>query len=147
MEFDNIMKIELLNKQHFDMGFLDVLAELTEVNLTPEEAIDKCSYLTETINGYIFVAIENDRVVGTAALYILHKFIHKMGKVGLIEDVVVARNHRQKGIGKLLIDHAVDFAKSHFAYKLILNCSLNNIQFYEKCGFHNHEYQMRMDLK
>ncbi len=139
--------IETLKAKHMNMGFLDVLEELTEVGLTPEEAIRAHSNLMVRMNGTIFVALEENKVIGTAAIHMLPKFVHKLGFVGLVEDVVVAQTHRGQGVGKLLMYNAVDFAKGRWnCYKIVLDCDDNNIPFYESCGFYRHEYQMRMDL-
>lgn len=140
------MHIETLQAKHMNMGFLDVLSELTEVNLTPTEAIRAHSNLMTRMNGNIFVALEENRVIGTVSVHILPKFIHRLGSVGLIEDVVVASTHRGKGLGKSLMARAIVYAGSNHCYKIILDCDDNNIPFYESCGFYRHEYQMRMDL-
>jgi len=138
--------IETLQAKHMNMGFLDVLEELTDVDLTPTEAIRAHSNLMVRMNGTIFVALEENQVIGTISIHILPKFVHRLGFVGLIEDVVVLESHRNKGIGQALMHSAKVFIAAQGCYKIILNCSLNNIPFYEQCGFHVGEYQMRMDL-
>ncbi len=138
--------IETLSAKHMTMGFLEVLSELTEVDLGPTEAIRAHSHVMSKMNGQVWVALENNVVVGTASIHILHKFIHRCGYVGLIEDVVVLDSHRGQGIGEALVLRAISYAGVNQCYKVILDCSLNNIPFYEKCGFQNYEYQMRMDL-
>lgn len=141
------MHIETLSAKHMNMGFLDVLEELTEVNLTPTEAISAFWNIMVRMNGTIFVAINENKVVGTAAVHILPKFVHRLGSVALIEDVVVNNSFRNKGVGQDLMTEVVNFAKQRDVYKIILNCNLNNIPFYEKCGFSTSEYQMRLDIK
>lgn len=139
--------IETLKAKHMSMGFLDVLAELTDVDLTVDEAIRAHSNRMVRMNGTVFVALEENKVIGTASIHIIPKFVHKLGFVGLVEDVVVSQTHRGQGVGKLLVWNAVEFAKNNFScYKIILDCDSTNIDFYQKCGFYQHETQMRMDL-
>ena len=51
-----------------------------------------------------------------------------------------------KGVGKTIIDSLVEIAKEEGCYKVILNCSNENVPFYIKCGFKLTENEMRMDL-
>ena len=60
----------------------------------------------------------------------------------LIEDVVVEKKERGKGIGKLLIEHLINFSKSKSCDKIILNSKESNIPFYNKLGFVQNEIQM-----
>ena len=50
-----------------------------------------------------------------------------------------------RGLGKMLIEKLKDLAVEKGCYKTILNCSEDNIGFYEKCGFYQKEVQMRWD--
>ena len=57
-----------------------------------------------------------------------------MGKVGHIEDVVVSSDLRGHGLGKLVVNKCLVYAKSEGCYKCILDCSEENIEFYKKCN-------------
>lgn len=74
-------------------------------------------------------------IVGSVTIFIEAKLIHNFGKVAHIEDVIVDNTCRGKGLGKMLVQTCIDYAKIHYCYKIILNCSDENIPFYEKCGF------------
>tara|TARA_R100000808_G_C2100681_1_gene117844 strand:+ start:148 stop:582 length:435 start_codon:yes stop_codon:yes gene_type:complete len=93
-----------------------------------------------------FVYEDEGRVVGTATVLIEHKLLHYGSRVGHIEDVVVDKNTRKSGIGKELIKACVDFCRYNKCYKAILDCSEENIPFYEKCGFTFAENCMRINL-
>ena len=92
----------------------------------------------------ILVAIQDDVVIGTAAILIEYKI--RGDACAHIEDVVVAAQRRTYGTGRLLIEKLIEIAKDHQCYKAILDCSENNVSFYEKCGFRKYENCMRMDL-
>ena len=93
-----------------------------------------------------FVYEEEGRVIGTATVLIEHKLLHYGSRVGHIEDVVVDKNARKSGIGQELIKACIDFCRYNKCYKAILDCSEENIPFYEKCGFTFAENCMRINL-
>lgn len=95
---------------------------------------------------YICKEIEKDKIVGIITVFIERKLIHNLGKVAHIEDLVVDKEERNKGISQLLIDKCVNHAKIEKCYKIILNCNENLIKFYEKKKFYNAGYQMRMNI-
>jgi glucosamine-phosphate N-acetyltransferase len=65
-----------------------------------------------------------------------------MGKVAHIEDVVVDKEYRSHGLGKLLIQDGIKIANREKCYKIILDCEEKNVGFYEKCGFEKKGIQM-----
>ena len=75
------------------------------------------------------------KVIGTGALIVERKFTRKLGICGHIEDIVVDPNYRGKNLGRRLITVLKALAEVNQCYKVILDCSQNNIEFYEKCGF------------
>lgn len=83
---------------------------------------------------------------GVASLYVLEKLMHSGSNVGLIEDVAVDSDSQGMGIGRMLINKLVEVAQEEKCYKVILNCSEDNVGFYEKCGFTQKEVQMRIDI-
>ena len=126
-------------------GFLDVLANLAEVGLNIEKAGE---IIRERLRTGVrtYIAMCGEQVVGTAALLVEQKFIHRGGYVGHIEDVVVLAEHAGKGIGSKLVQHCLKEARKIGCYKVILACVEDNIPFYEKLGFRRHEIEMRFDF-
>jgi glucosamine-phosphate N-acetyltransferase len=59
---------------------------------------------------------------------------------------VTRKGFEGHGIGSALINHALHFARTVGCYKVVLDCSDNNISFYQKAGFRVHETSMRYDL-
>ncbi len=93
------------------------------------------------------VAFDGDRLVGTASLLVERKLLRGGGAVGHIEDVVVSRNTRGRGVGRLLIDHLVDRCRRLSCYKVILTCADHVAPFYERCEFSPVGNLMRRDLE
>lgn len=143
---DRSIKITIRNLRDSDLnrGFLETLANLSEVRLTPEAA--RKVLAARPANEHTFVAIRNGRVVGTTSLLVDQKFIHGGGRVGNIEDVVVAPDAQHCGIGTALVKHAIQRARAMRCYKVILHCFGHLGGFYQRMGFREYNIGMRLDL-
>lgn len=97
---------------------------------------------------FILVYLLDDKIVGTITFYVEPKLNHGGRYCGHIEDVIVDQQHRNSGIGKELVNTAFNYLKDQSnLYKIILNCSEDNILFYESCGFFVSEnLEMRRDI-
>jgi len=93
-----------------------------------------------------FIFEHENRIVGTATVLIENKLLHYGSKVGHIEDVVVDKRLRMSGVGKNLIQKCVEFCRRESCYKAILDCSQENVPFYESCGFTHYENCMRINF-
>jgi putative acetyltransferase len=85
-------------------------------------------------NGQIFMARLDDKPVGCCALLALPDGSFEIAKMA-VDDKLQAR-----GIGRLLLEHVVGFARAHSVARLYLetNSSLKNaIHLYESVGFRN----------
>jgi glucosamine-phosphate N-acetyltransferase len=146
-EVEDAMDLEIAELQERDLaaGFLESLATLADVGLTPEEATgllhDRARQGIKT-----YVARLNGRVVGTASLLVERKFIHRGGKVGHIEDVAVDRDVQLRGIGTRLVAHATGEARKLGCYKVILDCFERLTPFYARLGYRVFNIGMRNDL-
>ena len=86
----------------------------------------------------IFVAVTNDNqdwVIGTTTLLVEPKFIFRGGKVRHIEDVSVKVEYQRRGIGFKLVNHATKQAALMGCVKTVLDCSDENLPFYQKVGY------------
>jgi len=61
---------------------------------------------------HLFVALSDDRIVGTATLCV---FVSPTGTKGKVEDVVVTKSWRGQGIGRQLVEFAIGYAREHYA--------------------------------
>lgn len=129
-----------LNAKDFFNGYLDLLSQLTTVgDMSYMEFRDQLNKINKANTCKIFVIEHTDqlmqKLVGTATLLLEDKFIHNCGKVGHIEDVVIDEQYRGKGLAKKLINHLTEYARIERCYKVILDCSDENVVVYEKCGY------------
>jgi glucosamine-phosphate N-acetyltransferase len=141
------MNIEIreLEPDDFERGFLETLAELAAVDLTPSAA--RAILETRRRAGVrTFVAVEGARVVGTTSLVVEQKFIHGGALCGHIEDVAVHAEFKKRQIGARLVRHATEAAAQAGCYKVILSCFERLIPFYEGCGYRRHDVGMRADI-
>ena len=95
----------------------------------------------------VFVAESDGRVIGSLTLLVEEKFIHGGGMAGHIEDVAVDGRAQGRGVGRMLVEHALREAKARGCYKTVLDCSDDLVGFYEKLGFTRRGVCMRVDHK
>jgi len=135
---------ELEEKDLFN-GFLQSMDSLKPASIDKEKAIEIYNKIKSNPNHLVYVAILDERVVGSTTMLIEPKFIHDGGNVSHIEDVVVSKEHQGKGIGEMLVQSLLELAKDNNCYKTILDCSDEVKPFYEKIGFKRHSNGMRYD--
>lgn len=142
----NEIKIRQIQQTDLLHGFLKSLDSLRKASdLDQEKAIKIFEKIKSNPNHVIFVAVLEDRIVGSTTLFIEPKFIHNGGFVAHIEDVVISKDLQRKGIGKKLILASLEYAKNNGCYKTILDCADDLKSFYEKIGFKKYSNAMRYD--
>jgi GNAT superfamily N-acetyltransferase len=96
---------------------------------------------------HLFVAVLDEKVVGTFALLIMDNLAHQGTPSGVVEDVVVSATHRGRGIGRLMMDFARARCAERGCYKMALSSNLKRErahQFYDNLGFERHGYSFRI---
>lgn len=96
-----------------------------------------------------FTATENGKILGWAYLYLIFQDRHKE-PYGLMENVYVESEFRNKGIGTKLVNLIIKEAKKRNCYKLIGTSRFKNKRvhgFYQNFGFDKYGFEFRMDLK
>ena len=116
-----------------------VSAMATLVPLLAEKAktpsFSDLQQITTADGTFFFVAEENGVILGTLTLV---TYRIPTGKKAWIEDVVVEKNARGKGIGKLLLEHAMQFAAEQGMPKIDLTSNPTRVaanELYKKIGF------------
>lgn len=112
-----------VNSKDYGMEY----AQKTAQEFTPSEIKRNFSQRTK-----VFVAMENDVVVGTAGL---DKSWYNDDGEYYILTVFVDINHHKKGIGRLLIEEVEKYAKQINAKRLVIPASINGCEFYHKLGY------------
>ncbi|NCB32787.1 MAG: GNAT family N-acetyltransferase [Erysipelotrichia bacterium] len=94
-------------------------------------------------NYKIFVTIDDEKIIGTFAVAIIDNLAHMGATSGLIEDVVVKTDWQGKGVGKQMMEYAIEYCKKYECYKVVLSSNLKREKahlFYESLGFKIHGY-------
>lgn len=119
-------------------GLLDVLENVAAVGpLSKSSAKDILKQIHSNPLHRIFVAILQEKknsglVIGSITLLVEPKLILTGGRVGHIEDVAVRKEYQHRGIGANLVKYATEQAASMGCVRTILDCSKENVPFYEK---------------
>ena len=85
----------------------------------------------------IFVAEENEKIVGFAQLYPLFSST-RMNRLWLLNDLFVKEDFRGKGISKLLLEKCFELGRETHACGVMLETERSNIignQLYQQTGF------------
>ena len=85
-----------------------------------------------------FVAADGDRIVSSLYLAVIPNLTRGGKSIGFIENVITDSEYRRQGIGKKLIDMALEYAKENNCYKVLLQSAMKRKEahiFYESCGF------------
>ena len=112
---------------------MKLISQFRSTTFTEEEYKNVFNKIED--NSTIWVVEYNNELIGTATVIYEYKFIHNIAKSAHIEDVCVDTNHRNKGIGNLLINHVVKEAQKENCYKIILDCDENLETFYTPFTF------------
>lgn len=136
------MHIKLLTdiNQKTVEAFTKLITQLDDHAVPPtKEDLEK---LTTSETSFLFVAVENGEILGTLTI---GTYIIPTGTKVWIEDVVVDNTARGKGIGKQLLQHAIEFSKKRGWKKIDLTSRPTRIaanKLYRKLGFELRETNM-----
>lgn len=100
--------------------------------------------------GYeLLVAEEQGEVVGTTVILIVPNLSHDASPWAVVENVVVDKRYRRRGIGKLLMEYAIARAKKAGCYKIQLSSDKRRKEahlFYRSLGFKASAHGFRLYL-
>lgn len=139
---DNPNIIENIKEQYFWL-----LSELTKTIYieTPlfVKNIEKISKMGSIIIGYIGNPNDdNFELIASGTIIIEPKIIREGKNVGHIEDIVVSKIMRGKGIAQVILNMLKNYAREKNCYKVILDCENDVKDVYIKNGFNVKGIQM-----
>ena len=118
-----------------------LLSQLTSAPLISEKSYnDIINNLDDNHN--IFVYVLDNKIVGMITLLHEQKLIYNGSKIVHIEDLVVDKEYKNRGIGRDLINYCLDKISKEEYYKIILDCSEELERYYNKFGFEKKNIQM-----
>ncbi|MCI5666200.1 MAG: GNAT family N-acetyltransferase [Spirochaetia bacterium] len=140
----DISKIEFRQLTQKDLpSLLELYVQLDENNkdLTTESSIPIWEEISKNPNIKYFGAVDTangDRVVSTCFTMIIPNLTAHGRSICFLENVVTDSAYRKQGLARKVIEMAIEDAKSHNCYKVILqsNCKRTEAhKFYENLGF------------
>jgi streptothricin acetyltransferase len=127
-EVDSILNVAYENKS-FSYSIEKINAYAKKY---PEELIHDYSEYIHNPNQTIYMALLEERIVG-------HIILTKhWNHLAYIEDIVVDHRFRRSGIGRKLLNQAIEWARSSGLQGIMLetqNINVNACKLYESCGF------------
>lgn len=141
--------------------YLELLKQLSPETYLDSDTNDAVAFNNFNMEGYksTFIVLSKPcrKIIGAASVVFEPKFNRKSilknttAICGHIEDVIIDKDYRNRGVGKYLINYVLGVCKSKGCYKVILDCASENVEFYKKCGFEEtnftpHEICMRINL-
>ena len=129
---------------------LDLYAQLDDEEILDLESGARIFKKIRSYPDYsVYVAKMNGRIIGAFELLIMDNLAHRGTPSGIIEDVVVDEKFRSKGIGRKMMEYAMDRCREKGCYKLVLSSNLRRDRahrFYESLGFKKHGYSFLIEL-
>ena len=144
--------IRLAEKKDLEM-ILELYHGLTEDpedKITLPEAEKKFEKFSLYPDYKLYVAEYKNEIVGTFALLIMDNLAHRGESSSVVEDVVIRNDLQGKGIGKVMMNFAMDVSRKKGCYKMVLSSLLRRESahlFYESLGFKKHGYSFVVNLK
>ena len=102
-----------------------------------ETALQNCARLLENPESYILLAKEYGRVVGFINFTTRRTILHPAPS-GLIDELVVTKDSRNKGVGRQLIQAVIDRCKEMGCCEVEVSTEQSNLkaqEFYKAYGF------------
>lgn len=146
--FHDVFEIDNLSKDDYSIEYFKLLGQLSSIE--PETiSREKFNRFIERLNECHMIKVirnrESKTIVASITIFIEEKLIHNFGKVAHIEDVVVDNSVRGVGLGRRLLELAK--LECGGCYKIILDCSNENVEFYRKCGYEWKGHEMALYIK
>ena len=97
----------------------------------------------------LYVAERGGDIVGTFALLVMHNLGHLGAPSAIVEDVAVTPSCHGQGIGKAMMQFALDLCREKGCYKLMLSSNAKREHahaFYESLGFERHGFSFRVNF-
>ena len=146
-----MFNVRMVNKNDLP-ALQELYLNLHDKEIMPitSEVLQLWEEILKTGGYYILIGEDRGEIVSSVTLIIIKNITLKMRSYAIIENIVTAPEHRNKGYAGCLLQKAVEIAKENNCYKIMLmsgSKSESTIRFYTKAGFSDTEktgYVMRL---
>ena len=147
---NSFLEMRLVEPGDYYNDYFLLLSDLSDIDPTKINLQQFSRYIDNMHINYKQVWVIEDtrykKIVCSMTILFEDKLIHTMSKVCHIEDLVVHHSVRRYGLGRAMMDHALQMAKEYDCYKMTLYCKDDLIPFYEKCNLQKKGVEMAMYL-
>lgn len=137
----------LLVKEHYDF---DPQRFLAARQVTPEGYASFISTQLKDPDKAVLVADDKGDVIGYAYAAVEgYDYMALRGPAGVLHDIIVDPEHRGRGIGRLLLDAALEFFRSRGVPRVVLSTAEQNEaaqRLFTKMGFRRTMIEMTREL-
>jgi len=121
------------------LAVAQLAVQMWEDNVT-EELAEELAEVIDSDEGVIFVAKENEKIVGFAQCQLRHDYVEgtESSPVGYLEGVFVKEECRNQGIAKELLQACENWALEKGCHEFASDCELENqtsLKFHMSVGF------------
>ncbi|MBN2419905.1 MAG: GNAT family N-acetyltransferase [Deltaproteobacteria bacterium] len=132
------MRIREANKKDYNQ-IMALYQQLQPEDPVVEECKGKSVFesLIKSNNNIIIVAEIEDTIVSSCYLNLIPNLTRNAKPYAVIENVITEMNHRNKGIGKKVLEYALNKAWQSGCYKVMLLTGKKDestLNFYKACG-------------
>jgi glucosamine-phosphate N-acetyltransferase len=135
----DIIKSNKASLGEINTQYINLLSSLTKTEKINIDfflqKVEEISSIGEIFICYIIDNKDKINILGTGTIFFEPKIIHGGKYVGHIEDVIVNERYRNQGIARSILSELKERAYKKDCYKVILDCSEENKEFYEKNDF------------
>ena len=111
-------------------------------------ALKTCEQLLNDASSHILVAAREETPVGFINFTVRQTILHRSPSA-LIDELIVAEEYRGKGVGKQLVQAAIDECRQLGCCEVEVSTEKTNLkarEFYKKCGFEQKGTLFEVDL-
>ena len=149
-----IITFRKLNKNYLDVFIKMRINQLCEEGAKEDIDLEPALrdyYLRHLSDGTFvsWLALDNDRIIGTSGMSIVEKppyFGCPSGKIGLLSSMFTDPSYRRKGIAKTLLSKVIDEAKTQGCGTVQITASNMGVLLYSDYGFEKNENFMQFKL-
>ena len=132
VEYGNLEEKEL-------PSLLELYRQLSSINNIISESATKTIWESiQKQNIKYFVAKENGKIIASCYICVIPNLTRNGRPIGFIENVITDEAYRRKGIGRVVMENAIKYAKELNCYKILLQSGSKRTdahRFYESLGF------------
>ena len=139
-------KSDLLTIRKLTLELIEAMGNTEGIDI--KLIAENCQNLLSEANSHILVAEIGGVVVGFVNFTTRKTILHR-GLSGLIDEIIIAKNYRGKGLGKQLLSSAIEKSRQLGCCEVEVSTEKINVkarEFYRQCGFMERGVFFEIDL-